>query len=83
MIAELFLVCALAPRPAAIVHFKGWEGIPTREFLTVYRELKDFMNKFFPGQEFYVMPNRPHAVPRGYIPMALRWRGHTIYRRSS
>jgi hypothetical protein len=83
MIAELFLVCALAVPPApVIVHFKGWEPVTAHQFLKEYKELHGFLDKAYPGSEFYVMPKRLHEVPKGYSLMPFSWRSHRIYRRN-
>jgi len=82
MISELFLSCALA-LPPAVLHFRGWDAVSSRQFVEEYKELKTFLNKFGPGQEFYVMPKRLHAVPDGYHVLPFMFKGHKIYQRSA
>ena len=82
MIAELFLICALAPQPVpAVVNFKGWEPMTAQRFVQDYKAIKTFLNRCAPGGEFYVMPKRLHAVPQGYELLPIEWRGHRIYQR--
>ena len=83
MIAEAFLMCALAVPPSpVIVHFKESDPVSAHQFLKEYKELRGFLDVADPGSEFYVMPKRLHVVPNGYTLMPFQWRHHRIYRRN-
>lgn len=78
MIAEAFLVCALALTPASV--HQGQDKLSAKAFLAEYDWIKSLLVKMFPGNEFLIQPSEDE-YPRGYVYVSMHWRGYAIYRR--
>jgi hypothetical protein len=79
--AQALILCAALALPT--VNFVNPPEMTVSQFLREYKELQHFLAKYDPTGEYIVMPNRVHAVPKGYDTLPFQWRGHMIYQRSA
>jgi hypothetical protein len=84
MIAEAFLVCALALPPANFTAPGGHhDPLTYQTFIKEYKWIHDLLEKSFPKNEFLIIHRKIDKTPRGngWIEIPLKWRRHNIYRR--
>jgi hypothetical protein len=84
VIAEAFMVCALALPLANVPHGDsgGHHNPDTAEaFIHEYNWLKELLERSYPGNEFLIIPVEYEETPPGWDWTPVGWRGHLIYRR--
>lgn len=81
-VQALFLICALALRPANVGNPGGHDYPDTREeFLREWHWLDELLRTKYPDHEFMIVPVKYEITPPGWIWVPFGWRGHLIYRR--
>lgn len=80
MIAEAFLMCALA---LPLVNDPGGHHSPdtAETFIREYDWLKELLDRTYPDSEFLIIPVEYEETPPGWTWTPIGWRGHLIYRK--